>query len=125
MYIVLTCLQQLHVIHARRLAVGHARDGRELDGFALTHNAERLGFTEIRTATTEKPVCDTRAAGVGVRSCAPVNTPVRESPAMLRRPAIGIVWCVTVGAGASDARESKLSTRLPLFGFLDSLGSFP
>lgn len=54
---------------------------------------------KARTATTEKPVCETRAAGVGARSCAPAKAPVRESPAMLRRPAIvRVVCCVHVCA---------------------------
>ena len=54
----------------------------------------KIGNAQMtRTATTENPVCDTRAAGVGTRSCAPAKAPVRESPAMFRRPAIVRVTC--------------------------------
>ena len=59
---------------------------------ALSEGAATMGKARRgrRTATTLKAgAAETRAAGVGTRSCAPAKEPVRVSPAMLeRRPAM-------------------------------------
>ena len=73
----------------------------------------RGGIRSTITATTEKPVCETRAAGAGAPSCAPAKAPVRESPAMLRRPAIvRVVCCVHVCARKCRVKHSAASDAL-------------
>jgi len=58
-----------------------------------------------------KPVCETRAAGAGARIWEPVKEPVRESPAMLRRPAI-FVWCYASAWVAVDGVRDVTGFRL-------------
>ena len=58
-----------------------------------------------RTATTAKPVCETRAAGAGARIWEPVKEPVRESPAMLRRPAIFVWYYASAWVAVDGVRD--------------------
>jgi len=88
------------VRRARADAIRRSRDGKSWER------------RKARTATTEKPVCETRAAGAGAPSCAPAKAPVRESPAMLRRPAIvRVVCCVHVCARKCSVKHSAASGR--------------
>lgn len=78
------------------------------DAIRRSRDGKRWERRKARTATTEKPVCETRAAGAGARSCAPAKAPVRESPAMLRRPAIvRVVCCVHVCARKCRAKHPR------------------
>ena len=89
------------VRRARADAIRRSRDGKSWER------------RKARTATTEKPVCETRAAGAGAPSCAPAKAPVRESPAMLRRPAIvRVVCCVHVCARKCRVKHSAASDAL-------------
>ena len=58
-----------------------------------------------RTATTAKPVCETRAAGAGARIWEPVKEPIRESPAMLRRPAIFVWYYASAWVAVDGVRD--------------------
>ena len=78
------------------------------DAIRRSRDGKRWERRKARTATTEKLVCETRAAGAGARSCAPAKAPVRESPAMLRRPAIvRVVCCVHVCARKCRAKHPR------------------
>lgn len=99
-------------VRGGRSACRRARDGRGRTRFGGRSDGKRWERRKARTATTEKPVCETRAAGAGARSCAPAKAPVRESPAMLRRPAIvRVVCCVHVCARKCRAEHPRATRK--------------
>lgn len=89
----------------------------------LSRDGKSWERRKARTATTEKPVCETRAAGLGALSCAPAKAPVRESPAMLRRPAIvRVVCCVHVCARKCRVSHPPRGDVAQLYLFLSAHG---